>query len=425
MKKFLFIFLSILLTSCSLNDKNNNKNTENSSVSNEISSAGNIKELSISSEEGTSQNDKKNSKYSYKLDKDKSYKKDKSFYVNRMLFTYPSEISAKEGDPYSLDDLKNLDYEKDIYYGLLNFRIPQRSEVFSSDTGLYAIDFPESEEYNISIFFKKIFEDGRFSRSETKDLLYPVALNFMETVKNNSKEEVIQKPYEISNPQMNAYYFIGQSDEYTHTYVFVASPNNIVFFDIVEERESSNASKYIMADLLSTMYIETEDPINVKKNLDSFKDKIDIYATEKIDFDNFSLKIPKDMKNIQDDDKLKAFSKEVNGDLVSQILLMRVPKEDNEDQNPSLDDIFNQTSGTNLPPAYIVSMGQVEDEKINDMNAIQSEIRIYMDNYTAQGVKVCVETDTDFLTIIITGPISNSNEIRLLTKNILNTLDFQ
>src|SRR5699024_8221140 len=141
------------------------------------------------------------------------------------------------------------------------------------------------------------------------------------------------------NPQMNAYYFIGQTDKYTHTYVFVASPNNIVFFDIVEERKSSDASKYIMADLLSTMYIETEDPINVKKNLDSFKDKIDIYATEKIDFDGFSLKIPKDMKSIQDDDKLKAFSKEVNGDLVSQILLMRVPKEDNEDQNPSLDDI--------------------------------------------------------------------------------------
>lgn len=422
MKKILFIFLSIILTSCSLTDKNKDDNT---SISNEISNIESSNEASILSDEDKSLNDNEISNYSYKMDKDESYKKDETLFVNRMLFTYPSEISAKEGDPYSLDDLKNLDYGKDIYYGLLNFRIPQRSEVFSSDTGLYAVDFPESKEYDITIFFKKMFEDGRFSGSDTKELLYPVALNFMQTVKNKNDEEVIQKPFEISNPQMDAYYFIGQTEKYTHTYLFVASPNNIVFFDIVEKRENSNASKYIMSDFISTMYIETEDPINVKKNLDSFEDKIDIYATKKIDFDDLSLRIPTNMKTLQDSDKLKAFSKEVNGNLISQILLIKLPKQDSKTEGLSLADIFNQTSGTSLPPSYIVSMGQVESGTIKDMNALQSEIRIYMDNYTAQGVKVCVETDTDFLTILITGPISNSNEIRLLTKNILDTLDFQ
>lgn len=424
MKKILIVFLSILLASCSINDRNN-ENTEKSIVSNEISNEVNHEKVSISSEEKSLENDNKNTNYSYKMDKDKTYKRDKSLYVNRMLFTYPSEISAKEGDPYSIDDLKNLDYNKNLYYGLLNFRIPQRTKVFSHDKDLYAIDFPKNEDYNITIFFKKIFEDGRIQSSKTKELLLPTTLNFMETIKEKNEEKVIQKPFEISNPQMDAYYFIGQTEKYTHTYVFVASPNNIVFFDIVEERKKSNVSKYIMADFLSTMYIETEDPISVKKNLDSFEDKIDLYATEKIDFGNFSLKIPENMKTLQDDDKFKAFSKEVKGEVVSQILLIKIPKGDKKSEELSLEDMFNQTSGTNLPPAYIVSMGQIKEEKIKDLDALTSEIRIYMDNYTAQGVKVCVETDTDFLTIIITGPISNSNEIRLLTKNILNTLDFQ
>lgn len=424
MKKILLVFLSILLASCSINDRDN-ENIEKPIISNEISNEVNHEKVSTSSEEKSLENDNKNTNYSYKMDKDKTYKRDKSLYVNRMLFTYPSEISAKEGDPYSIDDLKNLDYNKNLYYGLLNFRIPQRTKVFSHDKDLYAIDFPKNEDYNITIFFKKIFEDGRIQSSKTKELLLPTTLNFMETIKEKNEEKVIQKPFEISNPQMDAYYFIGQTEKYTHTYVFVASPNNIVFFDIVEERKKSNVSKYIMADFLSTMYIETEDPISVKKNLDSFEDKIDLYATEKIDFGNFSLKIPENMKTLQDDDKFKAFSKEVKGEVVSQILLIKIPKGDKKSEELSLEDMFNKTSGTNLPPAYIVSMGQIKEEKIKDLDALTSEIRIYMDNYTAQGVKVCVETDTDFLTIIITGPISNSNEIRLLTKNILNTLDFQ
>lgn len=51
-----------------------------------------------------------------------------------------------------------------------------------------------------------------------------------------------------------------------------------------------------MADLLTTIYKETEDPINVGKNFYSYKDKIDLFATEKVEFNDLYLKIPKTLK---------------------------------------------------------------------------------------------------------------------------------
>ncbi|MDD7305076.1 MAG: hypothetical protein PUG67_00650 [Peptoniphilaceae bacterium] len=424
MKKFLIVILACILTSCSFTDNNKESIEKGGQLPDK-----NSEDLSSSpvpsSEEKFSLNDSKNIKYSYPLDESSNFKKDKGLSVNRMLFTYPAEIMAKEGDPYSIDDLKNLDYSKDIFYQYLNFRIPTRAQVFSKDKNLYAIDFPKSKDYGIRIYFKKALDKNDFKSSKTDDLLFMTANNYMTKIENSTDQKIIQKPYEIFNSQMNAYYFISQDDLFNHTYLFVSSPYNIVVFDIEEVRDKSDVSKYIMADLLSTMYIETEDPINVKKNFDSFTKDIDLFATDKIDFDNFSLSLPKNMKNFQDDDDFKAFANEKNGDVLSYVLIIKSPKTDKNGKDLDLDQIFNQTSGSAFPPAYIVSMDQVKDQIIKDNKALSSEIRIYMDNSTSEGVKTVIQTKNDFITLILTGPLANSNQTKLLNKNILNTLTFK
>lgn len=425
MKKFLIVLLSFIISSCSFIDNKDNQTTQNESLSTDISTEESTEKNIESSEEKLSLKDEKNIKYSYDLDEISTYKRDESLSVNRMLFTYPSEVVAKLSNPYTVDDFRNLDYSKDLYYEFLNFRIPQRAQVFSNDKGLFAIDFPQTDAYNIKIYFNKIYKDKYPKEKKDEDLLLTSAKSFMDVVEKKGDEKIIQKPYEIFDLQMDAYYAISQDEKYTHTYVFIGSPNNIVFFEIVEEKAKSQVSKYLMADLLSTMYIESEDPINVKKSFDSYTDDMDLFATDKVDFEDFSVNLPKNMKKVQDDKNFKTFAAELKGDALSSVLIIKSPKKDKKDQDLDLDTIFNLTSGSSFPPAHIISMGQIKEEKIKDKNSLTSDIRIYMDNLTSEGVKTCIETDDGFVTIIVTGPLANSNETKLLNKNILSSLSFK
>lgn len=416
MKKLIIVLLSFIITSCSFK-YNKIQSTETQSSSSDISTSQPSDEILSSSGEVFSQKNKKNIKYTYPLDGSMDYKRDDSLSVNRMLFTYPSEVTAKDSSPYAVDDFRNLDYSKDLCYEYLNFRIPQRAQVFSKASGLYAIDFPKNKDMSIRIYFKKIFDDSN------ENQVVDTALGFMDSLQEEAEVQILQKPYKISSDQMDACYFISQKGNINHTYLFVKAPKNILVFDLVEDRDRSDVSKYLMSDLLSTMYIETEDPINVKKNFESYSKDMELFATEKVDFDSFSLNIPKNMKNLQDDNDFKAFASEKNGNILSYVLIIRSPKASKEGQVLDLGQVFDQTSGSSFTSAYIVGMGSVKEEKIKESDALSSEIRIYMDNSTSEGVKTSIETNDDFITLIVTGPLANSNETKLLNKNILNSLE--
>lgn len=424
-KHIILLIISLILTSCSNSSKDEDENRKENSLSNSPSIEEEYEEnMTTSSEEKISLNKKKTHNYSYDLENEDLFKKDESLYMNRMLFAYPAEISAKEGDPYSSDDLKNLDYSKDIYYSLLNFRIPKRAEVFSSEEGLFAIDFPKTEAYDIKIYFKTFFEKEDFEDIKDINPAYLAALSFKKTSEKHGNK-ISGTPIEIFDDQKDAYYLIGQDGKFNHTYLFVTSPDNVVFFDIVEDKEKSDLSKYIMADLLSTIYIDTEDPIHVGKNLNSYMDKIDLYPTNEIDFNSFSVKIPQTMEKLQEDENFKAYAIKDKRDTVSQMIFIKNKKTDENKEELSLVDAFNQTTGSKLQPAYIVPMGEVKKEKIKNKNSLVSEIRIYIDNATSQGMMTTIETEDEFITIILTGPLANANETKLLNKNVLNSLNFK
>ena len=150
MKKFLIVLFILLFSSCINFDESINKSND-STIKEKISAN------SISSEK------EKKKRLEYKHENIEGFQRDNSLYVERMMGDYPNDISTSSNEPYTKDELKNLDYDKNIFLEAFNIRIPNRCKVYSntSSKNTYVIDFPKSDDYDISINIKKLLEEGR------------------------------------------------------------------------------------------------------------------------------------------------------------------------------------------------------------------------------------------------------------------------
>lgn len=404
MKKIILILSIFFLASCS------NKNIDNPKSNNIVSK----ERLSSNVSE---KKDIKKLEYSY--DYMDGFKRDKSLYVDRMLGAYPSEVNSNKNSPYTLDELKNLDYNKNLSLSLFNIRIPQRSEVFSNDD-YYVIDFPKTDAYEISIKIEKLFADGEKDSHELLTKLNEFALNFTSEKAKDGKN-ISQDVVNINSDYKNTSYSILEDNKYTYTNIFMATPANIINFELIENKEKSKISPLIMADLLSTAYPESEDVPVISKSFNNYEDKINLYATEKIDFEDFCLKIPSDMKKNQASDSLVVYENELSGKTINQILISMEKKEN----DLSLKDFFYKSQGTNIPPAFISSMGRVREEMIHDRTFLKSRVRIYTEQFSLEGEKISFETKNSYVTIILTGPLKNTNKTDLLNNNIINSLQIK
>lgn len=406
MKKILIFLFVILLSSCTGNRENINKSSES-----------NIKEK-ISSETLSSEK-KKKKRLEYKHDNMEGFKRDDSLCIDRMLGDYPSDISSDSNEPYTVDELKNLDYDKNLSLSAFNIRIPNRCKVFSKNEQ-YVVDFPKSDFYDISINFKKLFEDGEKSEDEIKDELYKISEN--ETYNSNIKDaNVVQKPIILESDYKKTSYSIIEDSKFSYTNIFMATPTNIIEFQIVEDKEKSQASPYIMADLLSTTYPESEDSSIVSKSFKSFSKYINLYATEKVDMGDFSFNVPQDMRNTQESKALTVYENQVSGKTINQILISKVKK----DKAIDLKNSFAQTQGTQIPPAFISPMGGVKEEMVKEKLFLKSKVRIYTEQFSLEGEKIAFETKDYFVNIILAGPLKDTNKTRLLNENIINSLEFK
>ncbi|MBS5989625.1 hypothetical protein [Anaerococcus hydrogenalis] len=404
MKKFLIFLFILIFSSCTKNEgKINSNNTS-------------IKDNKISS---SSNENKKEKRLVYKHDNMEGFVRDDSIVIDRMLGDYPNDVSSDPKDPYTKDELENLDYDKNISLSAFNIRIPKRCMVFSKDGG-YVIDFPKNDQYYIEINVKKLFEDGEKSEAEIKDELYTIAdkETYNSSIKNAN---VVQKPILLESDYKKISYSIIEDSKFSYTNIFMATPTNILEFQIVEDKEKSSSSPYIMADLLSTTYPESEDVDMVAKSFKNFEKNIDLYATEKVDMGEFSLNLPANMKNVQDSDSLTLYESQVSGKTVNQVLISKIKK----DKDLDLAKSFALSQGSKIPPAFISPMGEIKEEMVHDKLFMKSKVRIYTEQFTKEGEKIAFETENYYVNIILTGPLKNTNKTRLLNDNIINSLKFE
>lgn len=407
MKKLLLILSMIFLVSCTGDDidKSNDSNK---------------KEISSQNSTSYSNEDKKNEKrIEYSYDYMDGFKRDESLYVDRMLGDYPADLDSSKDEAYKKEELKNLDYDKNISLSMYNIRIPKRALVFSDDNS-FIIDFPKSNDYEISIKINKLFEDGEISEEELKEKLVEYASKkTMEKARDG--KNISQSVVNLYSDYKNAAYSILEDNKFSYTNIFMATPANIINLEIIENKEKSDASPYIMADLLSTAYPEGEDVPIVSKSFKNYENEINLYATEEVDMEDFSFKIPSDMENTQKADQLTVFEKQVSEKTINQILVSKIKKED----KMTLKDAFNLSQGTVIPPSYISSMGKVLEEKVNDKTFLKSKVRIYTEQFSLEGEKIVFEEDDYFVSMILTGPLKNTSKTELLNNNIINSLEFK
>lgn len=409
MKKFLIVLFILLFSSCINFDESINKSND-STIKEKISAN------SISSEK------EKKKRLEYKHENIEGFQRDNSLYVERMMGDYPNDISTSSNEPYTKDELKNLDYDKNIFLEAFNIRIPNRCKVYSniSNKNTYVIDFPKSDDYDISINIKKLLEEGKKSEDEIKNELYKIS----DKETYNSEIEnanVVQKPVGLESDYKKTYYSIVEDNQFSYTNIFMATPTNIIQFQIVEDKEKSQASPYIMADLLSTTYPESEDFNMVAKSFKSFDKYINLYATEKIDMGDFSFNIPQDMKNIQESEALTVYENQLSGKTINQIIISKIKK----DRVIDLKNSFAQSQGSQIPPAFISPMGEVKEEMVKEKLFLKSKVRIYTEQFSLEGEKIAFETKDYFVNIILAGPLKNTNKTQLLNENIINSLKFE
>lgn len=409
MKKFLIVLFILLFSSCINFDEDINKSND-STIKEKISAN------SISSEK------EKKKRLEYKHENIEGFQRDNSLYVERMMGDYPNDISTNSNKPYTKDELKNLDYDKNIFLEAFNIRIPNRCKVYSntSNKNTYVIDFPKSDDYDLSINIKKLLEEGKKSEDEIKNELYKIS----DKETYNSEIEnanVVQKPVGLESDYKKTYYSIVEDNKFSYTNIFMATPTNILQFQIVEDKEKSQASPYIMADLLSTTYPESEDFNMVAKSFKSFDKYINLYATEKIDMGDFSFNIPQDMKNIQESEALTVYENQLSGKTINQIIISKIKK----DRVIDLKNSFAQSQGSQIPPAFISPMGEVKEEMVKEKLFLKSKVRIYTEQFSLEGEKIAFETKDYFVNIILAGPLKNTNKTQLLNENIINSLKFE
>lgn len=409
MKKFLIVLFILLFSSCINFDESINKSND-STIKEKISAN------SISSEK------EKKKRLEYKHENIEGFQRDNSLFVERMMGDYPNVISTSSNEPYTKDELKNLDYDKNIFLEAFNIRIPNRCKVYSniSNKNTYMIDFPKSDDYDISINIKKLLEEGKKSEDEIKNELYKIS----DKETYNSEIEnanVVQKPVGLESDYKKTYYSIVEDNQFSYTNIFMATPTNIIQFQIVEDKEKSQASPYIMADLLSTTYPESEDFNMVAKSFKSFDKYINLYATEKIDMGDFSFNIPQDMKNIQESEALTVYENQLSGKTINQIIISKIKK----DRVIDLKNSFAQSQGSQIPPAFISPMGEVKEEMVKEKLFLKSKVRIYTEQFSLEGEKIAFETKDYFVNIILAGPLKNTNKTQLLNENIINSLKFE
>lgn len=409
MKKFLIVLFILLFSSCINFDESINKSND-STIKEKISAN------SISNEK------EKKKRLEYKHENIEGFQRDNSLYVERMMGDYPNDISTSSNEPYTKDELKNLDYDKNIFLEAFNIRIPNRCKVYSntSNKNTYVIDFPKSDDYDISINIKKLLEEGKKSEDEIKNELYKIS----DKETYNSEIEnanVVQKPVGLESDYKKTYYSIVEDNQFSYTNIFMATPTNIIQFQIVEDKEKSQASPYIMADLLSTTYPESEDFNMVAKSFKSFDKYINLYATEKIDMGDFSFNIPQDMKNIQESEALTVYENQLSGKTINQIIISKIKK----DRVIDLKNSFAQSQGSQIPPAFISPMGEVKEEMVKEKLFLKSKVRIYTEQFSLEGEKIAFETKDYFVNIILAGPLKNTNKTQLLNENIINSLKFE
>lgn len=334
----------------------------------------------------------------FPLSKLDNFSYDESLYTGERLIDYTS-TADKNLKAYTKIDLDNLDYNKEVRFKDVFFRIPEKCAIFKKDE-TYFIDFPLEESYNILISFKEV--------DSQKDL---VELSNEIIHDEDLAKNLISKPVVNKLDNLKSAYFITSDDGYTYTHFFIKSENSTVYFII--KSDSYKTGSNIMADMLMTAYCQGDDVIEVNKSFLDYKDSLSIYATRDVEMADLSIKIPENFYLNQDTENFKSFLAKKDNEVIGEIIMK------NDKIDGSIYKAAGQNSGDIIYPTRIVNMGKVSYMD----NLLESDVRLYMKENTLTGKKFIIKRKDSYLTIIVVGPLSNQSLVKSMADSIRDSME--
>lgn len=324
---------------------------------------------------------------------------------------FPTEIKSKNDEAYRESELANLDYGRLIELSGLNIRIPSRCQVFS-DGDTYYIDFPYSDSYSIYISLKEVKDMEILQESDIYDAT-KILLN-----KRNPDEKLLSEVVNNKLSNLESAYFVSQGDKYQMTHFLIGTPGSMIHFTIYEDPSLSQASPYLMEDILTGAFRIDDDPIDIQKSFRTYDSYMDIFATKSIKLGKISSKIPENFLLDHSKENLNSFSVKKEGDMVSKIITIAFDKEDRD-----IMDVFNLDYRGLVYSENIVTGSKLEFGEKNGLSYVRSKARMYMPNFTLEGDKFVLEGEDSFITFFVLGPLSESNQTSLMTSSIIQSIE--
>ncbi|MCI7239595.1 MAG: hypothetical protein SOU08_01695 [Anaerococcus sp.] len=329
---------------------------------------------------------------------------------------FPTEIMSKNDEAYRESELANLDYGRLIELSGLNIRIPSRCQVFS-DRDNYYIDFPYSDSYSIYICLRDVKDMEILQESDINDAT-KILLN-----KRNPEEKLLSGVVNNKLSNVESAYFVSQGDKYQMTHFLIGTPGSMIHFTIYEDPSLSQASPYLMEDILMGTFRIDDDPIDIQKSFASFDDYMDIFATKSIRVGDITCKIPQNFLLDNSTENVNSFSVKKEGDMISKIIAINFDKEDMDIEDLDIMDIFNLDYRGLVYSENIVSGSKLEFDKKDGLSYVRSKARMYMPNFTLDGDKFVVESKDYFITFFVIGPMAESNKTNLMSNSIIQSIE--
>lgn len=333
----------------------------------------------------------------YPLSKLDNFSYEQGLYTGERHLAYPS-TADKTASSYEKTDLDNLDYNKEVRFKDIYFRIPEKCEIFKKEQ-TYFIDFPLADSYNILISFKSLDSD--------KDL---IELSKKIINKKDLGKNLISKPVVNKLSGLESAYFITSDDSYTYTHFFIKSQNSTTYF--IVKTDSYKTGSNIMADMLMTAYCQGDDVIEVNKSFLDYKNSLSVFATRDVEMSGLSLKIPENFYLNQDKENFKSFVAKKDNEVIGEIIM----KEDNIDG--SIYKALGENSGDVIYPAKIINMGKVSFSNW----LLEADVRLYIKENTLTGKKFVIKRENSYLTIIVVGPLANQSLVKSMADSIRDSI---
>lgn len=361
-------------------------------------------------------------------------------FTGKKLSNYDNDVKSAKGEAYTLDEIKNCDFDKELLFNGVHFRIPSKAiltenpddKAKNPEDRQYSLLFPESENYSIYFTLGKVLEEnGNLTLEETKESLIPATEQFIDRflkASGLSEKDVVGSYANVNDGEVFSTSTFFKKDDTETVVCLVPTANNIAAFTFYGYK-TNGALGSLSADLLSTVYRDGEDEPIFAKNFERKLDNATVNAVKEIDAGNFTFKVPEEYSLNYDDEFFKYLDVKDKNEILSQISLRIYGKDKEEEDIPSEERLKYAlkiaavlTNGASAKCRVIYSGDRSFSNAGENIPTASAPVRVYTQSYTHRGILTLADLKDTTPVFFITVPLNDTEQVKTINTLIKNSL---